>query len=309
LLRQIACALSFAYLILILNPIQAASALIYPFSKPLCRRINRWCARSVWGLWVLMAERFNGIDLRFTGDRITPRENAMIISNHQSIADVMVLLCFGWRARRLADMKWFVKDIIKYVPGPGWGMFFLDCIFLKRKWGEDKASIDRIFGKYQAEAIPLHLVSFLEGTRITEKKLAEAQAFAEARGLPVPKHTLVPRTKGFVATMTGLADHLDAVYDVTIGYHGDTPSLLDCFVADVATIDVHVRRYTIDELPTDEPALIQWAQDRFADKDDLLAAHRANGEFPGALHPVDVRVSDWLRPENRWDRQTPLENA
>lgn len=45
----------------------------------------------------------------------------------------------------LGDMKWMVKDIIKYVPGVGWGMLFLDCIFVKRDWTTDKESIRKTF--------------------------------------------------------------------------------------------------------------------------------------------------------------------
>ena len=33
--------------------------------------------------------------------------------------------------------------------------------------------------------------------------------------MPEPQHTLLPRTRGFVATVQGLRSRLDAVYDVT----------------------------------------------------------------------------------------------
>src|SRR5438046_5871344 len=102
-------ALSFCYLIFVLNPIQMASVLLYPFSRSACRAVNRWCARSIWGWWVLMGELQNRIALRFTGDAVPPRENALVLSNHQTMADVMVLMCLAWRCGRLGDMKWFVK--------------------------------------------------------------------------------------------------------------------------------------------------------------------------------------------------------
>src|SRR5205807_2078754 len=115
------------------------------------------------------------------------------------------------------------------------------------------------------------LVSFLEGTRLTPEKLARAQDYARERGLAVPKHTLIPRTKGFVATVTGLRSHLDAVYDVTIAYPGRTPTLVNCYEARVDRIEVRVRRYAISELPESEEELAAWAFARFEEKDEALA--------------------------------------
>lgn len=292
-------ALSFAYLIFVLNPIQMASILLYPFSRRACRAVNRWCARSIWGMWVLMAEHQNGIELRFTGDPIPKRENALLLPNHQTMADVMVLLCFGWRCGRLGDTKFFVKDIVKWVPGVGWGMKLLDCVYVKRDWARDRAGIAKLFAKYRDENIPLFLVSFLEGTRIRPSKLAAAQAFAQERDLHVPQHTLVPRTKGFVASMTGLYDYLDAVYDITIAYPDFTPTLVECFAAKVKRIDVHVKRYPIDAFTLDEAELEAWVFERFVAKDRMLADFAETGRLPGAPWPDRVRAADWFTSERR----------
>lgn len=292
-------ALSFVYLIFVLNPIQMASVLVYPFSRSAFRSINRWCARSIWGLWVLMGEAQNKIEVRFTGDRLPPRENVLVLPNHQSMADVMVVLCLAWRCGRLGDTKWFVKDVIKYFPGFGWGMHFLDCIFVKRDWAQDKDGIHRLFDKYKAENIPVFLVSFLEGTRLTPRKLEAAQRFAAERGRPVPKRTLVPRTKGFVATMEGLESHLDAVYDVTIAYPDFTPTLVNCFERKVRRIEVHVKRYAIGELPKDEEARSAWVFDRYREKDERLERFAREQRFPGPEWPDRVRLADYVRPESR----------
>jgi 1-acyl-sn-glycerol-3-phosphate acyltransferase len=297
LLRLLTGTLSFLYLIVVLNAVQLSSFLLLPISRRLVRRINRWCARSIWGLWVLMAERQNQMEIRFTGDEIRPRENALVLPNHQSMTDVLLLLCFGWRARRLGDLKWFVKDPVKYVPGPGVGMWFLDCIFVKRNWLSDRENIGRLFHKYKREQIPLFLVSFLEGTRLRPSKLEAAQRFARERGQYEPSHTLVPRTKGFVFTMLGLGDHLDAVYDVTIGYDGKPPSLYACFLGDVRRLDVHVRRFERSTLPTDEEGLVGWALELFQEKDRLLAERARTGCFPGERLGGVITVAEWLTSE------------
>lgn len=274
------CVISFGYLILVLNPLQVASLLVRPFSKSSFRAVNRWCARSIWGWWAWMAERQNGIDLRFFGDPVPVDENAVILPNHQTMADVMVLLCYGRRARRIGDLKWFVKDPVKWVPGPGWGMKLLDCIYVKRDWARDQEEIHRLFDKFVEERIPISLVTFLEGTRFTPKKHTAAVEFAEERGLPVPRNTLVPRTKGFVATMEGLRSHLAAVHDVTIVYPHGVPTLLDCFTGKLRRVDIHVRRHPVGTLPDGEEALASWVRDVFVQKDQLIDEHRRLGAFP-----------------------------
>ncbi|MBI2379087.1 MAG: acyltransferase [Deltaproteobacteria bacterium] len=300
------CVLSFAYLIFVLNTIQMLSVVFYPFSRKTMREINRWCARSIWGLWVIMAEVQNGIEIRIKGDEIPPRENALLLPNHQTMADVMVLICFAWRCGRVGDLKFFVKEVMKYVPGPGWGMRFLDCIFVKRDWERDKDGILRLFSKYKAESIPVFLVSFLEGTRRTPVKHAAAQAFAEDRGLYVPKHTLVPRTKGFVATMQGLRSHLDAVYVLTIGYPGRIPTLLNCYEAKVERVELHLRRYPIAELPEAEAELSKWVFERFEELDRRLEELAATGAITGPSRDSKVNALDWFRSEKRWtDRERP----
>lgn len=273
-------AASFAWLIFVLNPIQVASLLVRPFSKPAFRSINRWCAASIWGWWALMAEHQNGIEVRFFGDPIPTGENALILPNHQTIADVMVVICFARRIGRQGDLKWFVKDPVKWVPGPGWGMKLLDCIYVKRDWSRDEAEIQRLFGRFKEENIPISLVSFLEGTRFTASKHAEALRFARERRLEEPQHTLIPRTKGFVATMNGLGPHLDAIHDLTIAYPGRVPTMLDCFLARVPRVDVYFRRFSVSGLPDGGDALEQWAQERFQEKDQLLADYRETEGFP-----------------------------
>jgi len=237
--------------------------------------------------------------VRFTGDPIPFRENALLLPNHQSMADLMVVMCFAWRCGRLADLKWFAKNPIKYFPGFGWGMLFLDCIFVKRDWTRDRSNIDRLFGKYKAEQIPVFLVSFLEGTRLKPHKQAASQEFARERGLHVPRYNMVPRTKGFVTTVDGLRDHIDAVYSITIGYPEFTPTVVDCFTGVIDRIEVNVRRYPTAELPADDEALTQWALDRFREQDDLLSDFAQAQRFAGNEQPGRVRLRDWFFPERR----------
>lgn len=101
------------------------------------------------------------------------------------------------------------------------------------------------------------------------------------QGLPLPNHTLVPRTKGFVATVQGLRSHVTAVYDLTLGYEKGVPSLWQYIQGFARKAHLHVRRYPIDSLPSDDDGIARWLQERFGEKDALLEGFYREGAFAG----------------------------
>jgi len=263
------------------NALQILSLVFYPISRTLFRRINRQIAQGWWGLSVFWSEIIHRTKPIFTGDPVPELENAIVISNHQQMPDVVALMTFAWRKKRLGDMKWFAKDVIRYVPGIGWGMQFLDCVFLKREWDRDEQTIRQTFAKFLHYDIPMWLVSFPEGTRLTESKLASSNAFAAKSGIPGTTNVLLPRTRGFAASVIGLREHVDAIYDVTIGYPAKmgVPSMWDLFTQVNGRYHMQVRRYPIEKLPVDEAGLSAWIMERFREKDARMAAFKRDGFF------------------------------
>ena len=84
----------------------------------------------------------------------------------------------------------------------------------------------------------------------------------------VPRNTLYPRTKGFVATVNELrhSTHVKAVYDCTIGYaqgkkflHAPSfwQSLSMPRIGNTWDMHVHVDRWLLEELPTGESRRLQ----------------------------------------------------
>ncbi len=81
--------------------------------------------------------------------------------------------------------------------------------------------------------------------------------FAKSRPeLPDLEYCLIPRTKGFVATVHGLIDsHIKAIYDITLVYSNvklgifqESPSMLKVHMASSLNdwrFHVHVKRYDI----------------------------------------------------------------
>jgi len=262
------------------NLLQLSSLVLRPFSRHAFRRVNRWCADTWWGWCVIWAERLYGLRVITTGDVVPMRENALLVSNHQQMPDITALMSFARTKERLGDLKFFVKKQLKWVPGMGWGMQFLDCLYIDRDWASDRERIQKTFASLVEGKVPVFLVSFAEGTRLTLPKLEAAQAYARENGLTIPRHTLIPRSKGFAASVEGLRTHIDAVYDLTIGYEGAVPSLWQYIKGMVQRIHLHVRRFPIAEMPESVDELREWLMARWEEKNQLLDHFYATGAFP-----------------------------
>lgn len=268
--------------LLAFNVLQTLSLLLLPFSRAAFRAFNRFAANTWWGWCVIGARALNSARIVLTGDDLPMRENSIVIANHQQMPDITFLMHLARDRDRLGDLKWFVKHAIKYVPGVGWGMVFIDCLFVHRNWADDAASIGRTFTRIVSGRVPLWLMSFPEGTRIRPHKLQAAQAYAAERGLEPPRHVLIPRTKGFVASVQGLRGHARSVLDVTIGYETGVPTLWQYVQGFSRVAHLHVRRFPVDSLPESPEALTQWLLDRFREKDRLLEHFYAHGSFPAS---------------------------
>lgn len=260
--------------LLICNLLQFPSLLVLPFSGKAYRAYNRLGAFLVWGYWAWGMRNIIGMKIIYSGDDVPPRENAIVYANHQEMSDIIVLIGLAMEKGRVADLKWMVKDIIKYVPGIGWGMLFLDCLFLKRNWADDEANIKAAFMRFIRNQIPLWMVSFPEGTRATEAKIKSSQDYARSAGVEPMQHVLLPRSKGFAATVLGLRDFVQSVYSVTIMYEGSPPKLTQMIRGDVERVHVHVKRFPIAEMPMGERDLGAWLLADFYRKDALIGNGR-----------------------------------
>lgn len=268
--------------LLVFNGAQTASLALLPFSKQAFRAFNRWAADTWWGWCVTLAQQIHGVHLVLSGDELPMRENALVVANHQQMPDITFLMQLARTKDRLGDMKWFVKDPIKYVPGIGWGMLFIDCVFVKRDWAADAEGIARVFSRLRRDDAAFWLISFVEGTRATPEKISASQQYARSRGLQPMEHVQVPRTKGFVATLAGLRDKIAAVYDVTIGYEDGVPTLWQFIRGHAKRAHLHLRRFPVATLPQGDEELSRWLFERFEEKDRLLDAFYRDGRFPAA---------------------------
>jgi 1-acyl-sn-glycerol-3-phosphate acyltransferase len=266
-------------LLFLVNLVQMLSLLVLPFSVSKFREVNGMCAKFWWHSLVFTMLHLQKVKVIFVGDEIPKNDNAFVISNHTGLTDVLFILCLADQNNRLQDLKWFVKDILKFVPLVGWGLWFLNSIFLKRNWTKDRSSIESTFHAVKTHRIPIWLVTFLEGTRLTPVKLKKSQEYAKSLGIQPLQNVLIPRTKGFVASMQGLEGHLTAVYDITLGYTGAVPSLWDVTLGNVSPVHVKLKRYDFESLPKGEEELSKWALNLFEKKDEELTFFKKNGFF------------------------------
>ncbi len=269
--------------LLFMNVLQMLSLLLLPFSGTAFRFVNRQCARSWFNFLAFTLERIAGVRFEISGDPLPERENAFVISNHQSGCDIPALIVLASHYGRTGDLKWFVKDPIKWVPGVGWGMLFLDCIFVKRNWTADKDKILATFERLRKNKVPFWILSFVEGTRLTPAKLQRSQDYCRTAGLPVLSHLMTPRTRGFEATLEGLGSLTDAVYDITLAFEGypvgKVPGLRALFYGSMDKVHIHVKRIPAAQLPASREEKIRWVNDCFLEKDQRLARFRETGRL------------------------------
>lgn len=79
---------------------------------------------------------------------------------------------------------------------------------LKRSWSNDAKMISRTFKSIKLRSSPIWIVLYPEGTRKTLEKMAVSKKFAVDRGLPDLDMLMIPRTKGFIATVNVFLNNL-----------------------------------------------------------------------------------------------------
>ena len=263
----------------------AAYVLVRPLSLTLFEKMVWHLVPAAAAVLVLLPEYWAGVEHKLYGEAAEwvklGTENSILLCNHRCDIDWLSGWVVGSRTGVLGGFKAIMKRSAIYVPVLGALWWLSGYIFIARDWMRDKKRMLRMFANLRADPVPYLLVLFAEGTRFTTNKLALAREFAASKGLPLPKHTLVPKTRGFVATAKSLEGSYDSVYDITFmpAQGPRAPSLAGLFARRPAEVHVLLRRIPAADIPKDEDALKEWCMERFRGKDAALAAHAERGEF------------------------------
>lgn len=141
----------------------------------------------------------------------------LIISNHRSWADILVLLSLF--NRRTPFLKFFIKQELFWFPLLGLIWWALDYPFMKRysreylrkhpeKTGKDLETTRRACEKFKDA--PVSILNFLEGTRFTQAKHDRQQS-------PY-RHLLLPKAGGIAFALSAMGDRFQEIIDVTLVY-------------------------------------------------------------------------------------------
>ncbi|KAE8621002.1 hypothetical protein XENTR_v10004647 [Xenopus tropicalis] len=271
---------------LIINFLQLCTLPLWGINKPLYRRVNCRMSYLLWSQLVMLLEWWSGTQCTLFTDQETidhfGKEHVIIILNHNYEID---FLC-GWtmceRYGVLGSSKVLAKKELLMVPLIGWTWYFLEIVFCKRKWEEDRDMV--IQGLRNLRDYPEYMwfLLYCEGTRFTETKHKISMEVADKKGLARLKHHLLPRTRGFTTAVQCLRGTVSAVYDVTLNFRGNkNPSLLGILYGKKYEADMCVRRFPLEEIPEDEQKAADWLHKLYQEKDALQEQYIQEGTFPG----------------------------
>lgn len=256
---------------------------VLPF-RPLTRAFDKillWIAEN-WiagnGLWMKLTQKTTW-DVRGL-DNLDYRGWYLVISNHQSWADIFVLQKL--LNRRIPLMKFFLKRELIWVPFMGLAWWALDFPFLRRhsaaylkkhpeQRGRDFETTRKACMKFTQ--IPTSVMNFLEGTRFTQiKHGGQDQAY---------QYLLRPKAGGIALALSVLGDKFHSLLNVTIVYPDGVPTFWGFLCGKVKRVMVRISSLEIPErfLHGDyegdkefQTAFQQWVQDLWKDKDAQIAA-------------------------------------
>lgn len=211
-------------------------------------------------------------------ERLNPSDWYLVVSNHQSWVDILVLQrIFN---RKIPFLKFFIKKELFWFPVLGLAWWALDFPFIQRYpktklrknphlKGKDLEITRRACEKFKK--IPVSIMNFVEGTRFTRKK--------HRRQHSPYTHLLKPKAGGIAFVLGAMGDQIHRILDVTIVYPGTSSSFWALLCGNIEEIKVSVRSLPIGpELIGDyandavfRKQLQQWVNDLWGDKDRCMA--------------------------------------
>lgn len=100
--------------------------------------------------------------------------------------------------------------------------------------------------------------------------------------MSVLNHHLIPRTKGFTASLEVLKAKCPAIMDVQLAFEEndkDKPTIINLLRGKSITGHLYLRRVSMSEVPSDEEKASQWLHDLYVRKDKLQTSFHETGNF------------------------------
>ncbi|VVC93487.1 unnamed protein product [Leptidea sinapis] len=258
---------------LLLNLVQAILYFgLKPFNKALYRKINYYLSYSFSCQLVFMSEWWAGIKMfiyvkKDEYDKYYGKEHGYLIMNHSYEIDWLM----GWQfcdgIGVLGNCKAYAKKSIQYMPPIGWMWKFSEFVFLERSFEKDKETIKTQIAEICDYPDPVWLLLTPEGTRFTPTKHEASLNFAKEKNLPLLKHHLTPRTKGFTTSLQHFRGKIPVIYNIQLAFEKDSKAHL------------YIQRIPVEQIPEDEAAAAKWLHDLFVTKDKMMESFKNTGDF------------------------------
>ena len=247
---------SLSFLLLVINTLFWCSFLLTIAVFKLLLPIESWktlCTKWIiaigecWifcnGLWIKLLHKPEWTVSGF--DSLNQSEWYLTMANHQSWADIFVLQ--GITNRKIPMLKFFMKDVLIWVPVIGLAWWALDMPFLKRYTqeqvkknpslrGKDVIEMKKSFGRFAR--YPVSIFSFAEGTRFTEAKNASQNS-------PYKK-LLRPKSGGIGLTLSTMP-YIKKVLDFTIKYDSNDRTFWDFLCGRMSKVKIQVKIIDVPE--------------------------------------------------------------
>jgi 1-acyl-sn-glycerol-3-phosphate acyltransferase len=232
-------------------PFLLAASLIklIPFkpTQKLCTKIllmiaSRWIHNNT-----LICRLLLGIKVKVKGETDLPmKEWYLVISNHQSWSDIVVLqIVFN---RRIPLLKFFLKKELIFVPLLGVAWWALDFPFMKRFTAEFLKKNPHLKGKdieitkkacEKFSFTPVSVMNFVEGTRFTEAK-------HKRQNSPF-KNLLKPKAGGTGFVFTAMGHQLHSILNVTIKYPQHDLNFWNFLCGRINEVDVFIEKIPVTD--------------------------------------------------------------
>ena len=178
-------------------------------------------------------------------EQLRRRDWYLVVANHQSWVDIIVLQRVF--SRRIPFLKFFIKQVLIWVPFLGLAWWAMDMPFMKRysraylKRHPEKRGADLEATRKSCERfaeVPTTVINFVEGTRFTaEKHAATDSAFT---------HLLPPRAGGVAFALSVMGEQFRSLLDVTIVYPGGSRSFWELCTGRIRDVIVDVREIPVE---------------------------------------------------------------
>ena len=212
-------------------------------------------------------------------DEVSPDEWYLVICNHQTWADILLLQTF--LLDEIPPLKFFTKSQLIWIPFVGIAMYVLGFPYVKRVSREQiranptlrHVDRDNVFKACEGfNNHPTCVLNFVEGTRFTAEK--------HQRQNSEYLHLLRPKPGGVDYVLQGMSERLSKVVDVTLVYPNGVPTFWEFLQGKCHDVHIDIRQLALPELPSTDDAqrkaaLAQWMRNVWQEKDRLIGELRS----------------------------------